>query len=517
MDKKDLLEWNQYLANCKRIREATATAALSSETPAERRARMAMLTQNFPAFCKYYLGAFMDSDFGWFHLKAIKDVLQNPNGIFVWEWAREHAKSIFADVMVPMFLYARGELTGMLIASANQDKANGLLADIQAQFEANEIWISDYGKLAALGSWQAGNFATTDGIGFWAFGRGQSPRGTREGAKRPNYGVCDDLDDKALVKNEIRVRETRDWVLEDLYGALALQNSRLAVVGNRIHRRSTLAHLVGDLDPKDPKRPGIHHIKVYALENPRTHALDYNGTPAWKQRYQAEHFLNRREPMGLRSWKREYFHQHEDEGLVFRHEWIQWATPPPLREMDAIVQYTDPSRGSKTSNDYKAIVILGRKGHHIYVLRAWLRQASVLAMVRTWFDQYEEFSPKAALRCWVEDVTSQEFIYKEQLRQEETQRGYNLPIRRDTRSKSNKFDRIENISPHFERGLVFFNEAERQNPDMQTLISQFLAFPDGHDDGPDAVEGAIRQLRHHTKPPWETIRAGQYTQNNRRR
>lgn len=74
-------------------------------------------------------------------------------------------------------------------------------------------------------------------------------------------------------------------------------------------------------------------------------------------------------------------------------------------------------------------------------------------------------------------------------------RGGQMPIRGDKRSKGNKEMRIENLQPLFSRGLVRFNERERSNPDMQTFLQQLLGFPYGHDDGPDAFEGAVYKLQ----------------------
>ena len=58
--------------------------------------------------------------------------------------------------------------------------------------------------------------------------------------------------------------------------------------------------------------------------------------------------------------------------------------------------------------------------------------------------------------------------------------------------------RIEAISPLWERGFVFYNEKKREDPDMMAGIEQTLALEHGsraHDDAPDADEGAIWMLQ----------------------
>ena len=175
----------------------------------------------------------------------------------------------------------------MIIASASGDKANGLLSDIQAQFESNQRYIHDFGEQYNFGSWTEGHFVTRDGVPFWGIGKGESPRGLREEEKRPNFLVIDDLDDDIEVRNPDRVEKSLDWLRGALIGAMALLQSRILMVGNRIAKNSILANIVGDVNEDDIKNPDIVHIKVFALENPKTHTEDQseNGVPAWKERY----------------------------------------------------------------------------------------------------------------------------------------------------------------------------------------------------------------------------------------
>lgn len=503
-------EYSEWLQLCERIRASTPLPW--DETEEQKRARIQRLRDSFADFCRYYFPDFMDSDFGWFHLDAARRIERDKNLRIVLEWPREHAKSVFADVFVPLWLYARGELTGMIVASANEDKAGGLLGDLQAQFVANERFIHDYGERAAFGDWRDSHFATTDGCGFWAFGRGQSPRGVRKAAKRPNYAVVDDIDDKVIVRNTARVRDAVDWIIEDLYGACSIQGARLVIAGNRIHKHSILAHIVGDTEPDQPKREGFAHIKVFALEDKR-HKKALNGTPAWKERYTSEQLRDRMDAMGTRSALREYFHEHIEEGLMFRHEWIAWGKVPRLQELDAIEVYTDPSFKDTKANDFKAVVAVAKKGNTYYIIDAWLRQASVNAMVKANYRMFETYAERARYRMeanFIQDMLLKDFD------DEAMATGITLPLRPDKRDKPNKETRIENLTPLFERGLVVFDERKRDSPDMQTLVDQFLAFPTGHDDGPDAVEGAVYYLNRGEQRGNFRPRLGKYSVNKSR-
>ena len=516
MNRSDQRAFQDWLDLCIRIGEGTKNAVPIGESEVDKEKRKARLCDNFEAFCKFYFPRFMDSEFGWFHKKAAKEIIQNPNIKIVLEWAREHAKSVFADVMMPLFLYAKGELTGMVVVSANEDKAQTLLGDLQAQFVANHAWLNDYGNLASLGDWRDGYFATTEGVGFWAFGLGQSPRGIRKAEKRPNYAVIDDGDTKERCRNESRTREAVDWIWEDLYGALSIKGARLIVAGNRIHKKSIIAQMVGDIEPQDPKRVGITHIKVFAIENPKTHAkADFNnGQPAWK-RYTLDDLRQKFEGMPYRSVRREYFHEHIEEGIIFRNEWIRWGKIPKVKDCDGIVLYGDPSFKNTKDSDYKALVEVRLKGSQLYIAWAWVRQATVSAMVTAFYDRYDVVGN--ACQYFIEANMLQD-MFLDEFKREGDRRGYQLPIRGDQEKKIDKFTRVENMTPLFERNFVTFNEAERQSPDMQTLIQQILAFGSGaNDDGPDALQGAVAKLQKQHRRTDFKPRYGNYKVESERR
>ena len=487
---KDSKAYQEWITLCDQIRKQTE--GIFDETPESKEIRKKELQNDFVKFCKYYFSRFMDSEFGWFHLKAAEAIKNDPKVFAVLEWPREHAKSVFANIMMPLFLYARGEFTGMITVSANETKAITLLSDLQAEFVANQRWINDYGELAKLGDWTEGNFSTTDGIGFWAYGRGQSPRGARKAVNRPNYAVVDDIDDKVIVKNADRVKEAVNWVIEDLYGSLAMKGGRLVIAGNRINKASILANLVGDVKEGDSKRKGITHIKVFAIEHRNTHTkaepTDKTAQPAWNERYTMELLLDKFDKMGHRSTRREFFHEHQEEGNVFKPEWIQYGDVLPFKKYNSLTVYCDPSFKDSKTSDYKAIITVGILGSRIDILTIWLRQASSVAMVNVFYDLFDDFENWA--KYYMEANMLQDLLMKD-FDQEAESRDYSVPVRKDMRSKPDKATRIENLTPYFERGKVTINKALQGSPDCDEFIDQLMGFPFGHDDGPDALEGAI--------------------------
>lgn len=516
MTAKETREWNAWIHE---MQETVRLVPVQDETEKQRSKRIASLKKDFTKFCRYYFADFMDADFAWFHKRAVKEITEHDNITFVGEWPREHAKSVVMDIFLPMYLLALGKLTGVVLASSNEDKADGLLADIQEQLMYNKRFIADYGEQYKDGKWTSGHFATAEGIGFWAFGRGQSPRGVREAALRPNLVIVDDIDDADICKNEKRVQDATDWVLGDLYGCAPTKGSRFVIIGNRIHKRSILAHIVGDVEDGDPVKESITHLKVYALENPRTHQMDLSekGVPAWKERYTRDQILSKMETMGYRLALRELFHQHIVIGRVFREEHLPWADLPPIRNCEKLITYCDPSWKETKKNDFKAIVLIGKNGPYFDIYDCFVRQCTTPEMVRGHYDLDEEIPEGKSCQHYMEANLMQD-IHLQQYDEEAVNRGYQLAIRADRRKKPEKVERIENLSAYTERGHIRFNRELKQKPDMQELRQQFLGFPDApHDDGPDSVEGAIYKLNKPSVGKGGTLKTVHYIKSNKRR
>ena len=111
-------------------------------------------------------------------------------------------------------------------------------------------------------------------------------------------------------------------------------------------------------------------------------------------------------------------------------------------------------------------------------------------MVRWFYDLHERISGKAICDYYIEANFLQDIILDE-FEREAKLRGYMLPIRPDKRKKPDKFQRIEAISPLWERGVVYYNIDKKNDKDMLTGITQLLAFEKGsrsHDDAPDATK-----------------------------
>ena len=491
------LEWQEH---CRQIQSITDTKSLIRETAVQKEQRIRRLQKDYAAFCEYYFPHFLqlrDKVTGEiirivhnapFHNAAALKVKNTPNLKAVFKWPRGHAKSTHMDIFTPLWLMFQPKrlINFMVVVGKSEDSANRLLGDIQAELQYNKRIIADYGKQMSMGDWTEGEFTTKDGVHFLACGRGQSPRGLRKREARPDYIVIDDLDDDELCRNPRRVREMTDWVKEALFGALDVGRGRFIMVGNLISKTSGLADIC--------KTKGVHVSEVKAV--------DGEGNPTWREKWTKEEARTYAEFVGYRAWEKEMMHNPIIEGTVFKQEWIKYAKHPAWREFDEFVLYIDPSWKSKKTNDTKAAKLWGKYKSQLWHLRAFVRKASVAELVRWCYDLYEwSLEKNISIRFMMEANFMQDIILDD-FTIEGNQRGYQLPITGDKRKKPDKFQRVEAISPLWERGFVFYDISQKDDPDMQAGIAQTLAFEkgmSGNDDAPDADEGAIWQLQRITR------------------
>lgn len=497
-EQKEAFErWREH---CREVQTLTAVSmAIAKETPVERDRRIKRLLSNYDEFCEYYLAHFLtlrDKTTGEviktihnapFHTEAALKIRNTPNLKAVFEWPRAHAKSTHIGVFIPLWLIFQPKrlINFMLTVGKSEDSAIRLLGDLQAELEFNQKLIADFGEQKNLGSWLEGEFKTKGGAKFLAIGRGQSPRGLRDREARPDYINIDDLDDDEICRNEKRIKELTDWVKEALFGALDVGRGRFIMVGNLISKNSVLANIAAS--------KGVHVSVIKAV--------DQDGNPVWADKWTKEEAQAYKDFVGYRAWEKEFMHNPITDGTIFKHEWIRFKRMPKLDKYDMLVCYTDPSFKSTTANDYKACRLWGKIGTELHLIDTYVRQDTVSGMVRWLYNLYESLPENVVVTFYMEANFMQDIILDE-FATEGNIRGYQLPIMPDTRKKPEKIQRIEAISPLWERGFVFYNEALKDSPDMEVGIEQTLALERGsrvHDDAPDADEGAIWFLQRNTR------------------
>jgi len=461
---------------------------LITESPEEKGRRIIRARKDYQYFVETYFPHLATKKCGKFHLDAARYLQSNFDTRALFEWARGHAKSSHLSLMIPLWLKIQDprQVNVMILVSKSEDMAIRLLSDLQAELQYNQRYINDFGQQVAKGSWAGGEFHSTDGCMFVALGRGQSPRGLKDRGKRPDYIVIDDIDDDEMIRNPRRISETLDWVLTALSGTMAMGRGRLVMVGNRIGKDSVLSRFA--------ERPGVYHTIV--------NALDKKGLPSWSENYTLDEIKKMRDFVGERRFQKEYMNNPINEGTVFRQKDIRYGKMIDLKKYKSLICYTDPSFKQSRTADFKSTILLGKTPEGIYhVIKAYADQTSVTTMVGWHYDIRQYVDGKVPVLYFMESNFLQELLLDE-FKKVGKLVGYQIPIRGDARKKPDKFARVEAMQPIFERGMMIFNEKEKDSAGMKVLEEQLLMFEKGsksHDDAPDALEGGVWILSQRTR------------------
>ena len=486
-----------YDKHCQMV--AQATIIKLSESAADRIKRMRKLESNYSDWFEYYFPNYAKKKCAWFHLKLANLIIKNKRIRALAEWFRSAAKSVHIDMGIPLFLYlVLNDLKFMLLIGETDPKAKKLLSGIQVQLQYNKRIINDYGEKFQFGDWSEGDFVTSDGVRFMSLGFGQSPRGAREGAQRPDYIAMDDVDSRRHVNNDRLMRDGVEYITEDVWGCFDSDEDgteRFVYANNNFNKNSITNRLKQYFVETKAriKQTGdtniFHVITVNAVKNLQTFE------PEWKEKTSAEYWRKKYNSMPRRAFMREFMNTHVADGKIFKHEDIVRGKMLSLDKYEALVFYGDLSY--KAQGDLKAMWLVGKIKRELHIIYGYLRRKSRADCAEWLYDIYED---KRLSRFPIHYIIEGLFAMDEFVNDfdiEGDKRGFYVPVVANKSPKSNKHDRIEGLAGFFERHNIIFNEAEVNTPDFVTLIDQFLDFEKGsktNDDGPDSIEGGVAEL-----------------------
>jgi len=502
-DKKLLIDFQELLEII-----ASSNPIDKNESAGDKRKRIADKLSCPIKFANYYLSDYCYAPFSTNHKLFLNEVYNNPNNIFLEQCFRGFGKSVVWGLIMPLFIKFNKRLTGMLLGSLNEDLAAERLADVQANLMANPRIINDFGEQYSLGNWEDGAFKTKDDCGFYAFGKRQSPRGSRFKWKRPNYGDIDDLNDARQLKNEAIAREDMRWVMDEFKPALWTKEWWLVIAQNKFHDNAVTSLLENDEEIETI----VHRVNI-KNEQGKT---NWPENPDFSDKVIAE--LERTEGGGF---IRERMNTPFEEGADFKREWLDnWIEPLPFNQYDSrIIHYLDPSYKSTDKSDFKFWVLLGKKGLHYDILDAWGQRTTSKNMWERAYEVDAEAIDYSLIEHCMEANFIQEEVHKRDLEMVEKEQGRALRLQYDYRAKGDKHERIMTLQPLFQRGFIRFNILKKNTVGIKLLRSQLLGFEHGskiNDDGPDALEGAVWMADRNTKRSSAKTRTGKMRVNKAR-
>lgn len=469
-EKKAEFDWDEFVQDMNRD-----APVHSNETEREKRKRVAELETDDEAWFKYYFSNFYTSEPAPFHRKATKRVMYKPEFYEVRAWSRELSKS-GRTMMEVLKLTLTGMKRNVVLTSNSKDNAERLLRPYKVLLEKNNRIINDYGMQMKHGSWADNEFITRKGVAFRAIGAGQSPRGTRNDAVRPDVLLVDDFDTDEDCRNPDTVDKKWDWLERAFYATRSISNPLLVIFcGNIIAEHCCIKKAMEIAD----------YAEVINIR-------DKNGKSTWPQK-NTEAMIDRvLSKISYISGQGEYFNNPITKGKVF--EKIYYKKLPSLRQYKFLIAYTDPSYKSGKKNDYKATCLLGKWRDEYHVIKMYCAQTTTAQMLDWQYDIIKLVNGAVPVYFMIEwpsiDDTLKLEIIKANKRHKVT-----LSLMPDPRGdKGDKFHRIESkLEPLNRNEKLWFNITMKDSQHMKNTDDQFLALSPtsrAHDDAPDAVEGA---------------------------
>lgn len=479
------------------------------ETDVQRSQRMAKLEADFFKWAVYYFPAVCKAEFAPWHKRFAKYLIAGEYNInlAVAQVCRDMAKSSVCTLVVLYIYYVKKDFKNLGLFSWSADQAAGLLSPIKKAIEKNQRLQRDYGNRVSMGSWQAHQFTTTDGVSFSAFGAGQTPRGEKdaESASRFDVQIFDDFDHPEVCLNPERLDKNWKYVEGDVMPAMHVTGrKRIIALNNRIDEDCIIQRFV----EKAKATPNALVIKV--------NLVDAKGHSNWRAAYTDAECKEMINLMGDEA-QTEYFNNPARKGTTFQKDWMRFKKMPALNKYQYLVAYLDGGFKKTKTADTKALVLIGFINGEYHLRKCYVDNCSIETMVAWHYDLNDYLKRNNGTCQWfMEEVFLLSLLY-DHFDAAVDKYGYRIPLQGDKRKKPDKDLRIANTAGHFERGKFYFDEELKDDPFAKRLIQQYLRFKVGvrgnEKDGPDAVEGGIFKLNEYAMQLQGAVSIGQRSTN----
>lgn len=360
-----------------------------------------------------------------------------------------------------------------IIVGSTEKRACERLRAIKHEIENNELLQALFG--VQIGKvWNEAEVILANGVRIIAVGRGQSLRGTKHLHYRPDFAFCDDIEDKEHVVTPDARDATQSWFMDELLPCLD-RNARIRMNATPLDRDSL---------PMRIKKWDAWRTEVYPIEY-----VDSQGErqATWPTRYPLDWVDAKRREYAdagdMEGYAREYMCVAEDpKAKIFTS--AMFKVEPRVRTWQPTFAFFDPARTTKQTSATTGWAVWSWIANRLVV---WDGGGSLWKpdeIVNKIFDVNDYEHGYAPVEIGVEADGLEEFLMQP-LRHEQTRRNVLLPIRA-MRAPKGKIAFIESLQPFFLAGEVSFAK------EVPTLIQQFLSFPTGRIDGPNALAYCLR-------------------------
>ena len=454
--------------------------------------------QSFSYFCQIYFPHIFKLDFCDAH-KDLFETVEDNNGVITITGFRGLGKTVLMGVIYPIWKIIHSERYIIHTASDSE------LAEERTAFTFNELQnnkrlLSDFDELYPTETTES-DFYLKNKARIRSRGIKQSFRGTinPRTSTRPGLIICDDIDKEENIGNESIGRKRLDKITQELGGCLDPSgNGKIIWLGNLVHPNYAICQFEQRLNDKlkqdntTTRKESTQSQHLFTEGNIllRFPLENGKGESIWQEQYPSSSIPFLRQKFGFTGYQREFLGKPVIEGNIFKHLWFQkYHTLPKM--FKKIRMYADPAWGQKGC--FKAIIAIGYDGFKFYVIKVWVRQTENSKFFAYFYDAYNELFQKYKyrFRASMETNFGQDRILKDfDLWCKDNNRfPISLHISK-INNDQNKNLRIERTDTVIETAKVVFPD----NQDTPTLINQFLTYPQGYIDGPDAVAGCLERF-----------------------
>lgn len=490
-NRQAMLDWEDFLHN---TRSRTAATQFTSQADKETFRKKIEKPGNQELWFEYMFPQYCTAKPAKFQIAATKRLMGKKRHRQSRRWARGLAKSTRRMMELLYKMFVEKYRVNMLLISKTEDNAARLLDPYRANLEANQRIIDLYGEQVKPGKWGQYEFVTRRGNSFRAVGVEQNPRGARLEELRVTAIVFDDADDDEVCRNVDRLNTRWEWIEKAVLPTIDIAGDYMIFFDNNPIAEDCLVNRFAEFTEDDEVVPIITD----------------QGESSWPEKNSLADIEAIRSTMSDYAFQGEYLCNPVRLGKVF--EFVNWGKVPPISRFKFIVNYSDPATSNRDKpsgkstapNSCKATMSVGYLDGKFYVLNARLDHMNNDAFVNGIYDLNDQHAGQSAgsaraVYNMIENNTLQDPFFEQVLmpaihRVAKERKRAVLSIQGDDRKKPDKFFRIEaTLQPLNKNGQMILNEAEKSNPHMKRLESQFLSVSPNSKtmDGPDAVEGAV--------------------------
>ena len=427
---------------------------------------------------------------------------------------RGGAKSTIGTLAYPLRAALENTEPYIWIISDTKNQAAAHLENIRLELTDNPLLAERYPGAAGRGPvWRVGRIVLRNGAVIESFGAGQRIRGRRSRQNRPSLIICDDLQNDGHIVSSTQRERSRVWFHGTLMKA-GDGRTNVLNLATALHREALALELIAtpgwtsrtfkairqwplqmslwqqweaiytNLDIAD------YRDQARAFYQQNRMAMDEGAVVLWPENEDLYALMRMRAEGGRTAFEREkqnspvspefceWPESYFDEGIWFD-DW-----PKNLRVKTLAL---DPSKGGDSRRgDFSALVALGIDARGAIYVEADLARRETPLVVAEGVEFYRRFEPDA---FGVESNQYQELL-ADSFELEFRRLGITAARPWLLDNRVHKLVRIRRLGPYLSsRRLRFKNNS----PGTRLLVEQLKEFPAGdHDDGPDALEMAVR-------------------------